>query len=109
MLAPWWQPDVVGALAGWVVSALAVAEGSAREISAKASVKRRMPESYSGQGATRSATRRALRHPPPWHGDLPGGRELVQKASIVRDDDDGARVRPECLLELLDRVEVEVV
>ena len=46
MLAPWWQPDVVDVLAGFVVSAVAVAEGSARAISAKASVKRLMGESY---------------------------------------------------------------
>jgi hypothetical protein len=50
MLAPWWQPDVVGAFAGLVVSALAVAEGSARAIRAKASVKRLMPESYAAPG-----------------------------------------------------------
>jgi hypothetical protein len=49
MLAPWWQPDV-DVLAGLVVSAVAVAEGSARAISAKASVKRLMPESYADPG-----------------------------------------------------------
>src|SRR4051812_35559267 len=43
MAAPWWQPCVAGVVTGWDVSAPAVADGTARAMSARASVKRLMP------------------------------------------------------------------